>query len=132
MRHKGVRWHHVESDILKEGPGTETSWEVRDLKQQIPSIKVLFKTNAKSRKHPGIKLLSSESKAQLYIYIYINTELLDGNKGHQEETHHFFFVKESRDIANGQLCVAPEIFGYCYVLMPPTYIMFGVLFCECT
>ena len=25
-----VRWHHVESDILKEGPGTETSWEVGD------------------------------------------------------------------------------------------------------
>ena len=32
---------------------------------QIPSIKVLFKTNAKSHKHPGIKLLSSESKTQL-------------------------------------------------------------------
>ena len=30
MWHKGVRWHHDESDILKEGPGTETSWEVRD------------------------------------------------------------------------------------------------------
>ena len=28
--HKGVRWHHVESDILKEGPGTETSWEVKE------------------------------------------------------------------------------------------------------
>ena len=25
MWHKGVRWHHVESDILTEGPGTETS-----------------------------------------------------------------------------------------------------------
>ena len=25
-----TKWHHVESDILKEGPGTETSWEVRD------------------------------------------------------------------------------------------------------
>ena len=24
MQHKGVRRHHVESDILKEGPGTET------------------------------------------------------------------------------------------------------------
>ena len=30
MWHKGVGWHHVESDILKEGPGTETSWEVKD------------------------------------------------------------------------------------------------------
>ena len=29
MWHKGIRWHHFESDILKEGPGTETSWEVR-------------------------------------------------------------------------------------------------------
>ena len=50
---------------------------------RIPSIKVLFKTNAKGHKHPGIKLLSSESKTQLvnqrklnsyrkrvYIYIY--------------------------------------------------------------
>ena len=26
MWHKGVRWHHVESDIMKEGPWTETSW----------------------------------------------------------------------------------------------------------
>ena len=24
MCHKGVRWHHVKSDILKEGPGTKT------------------------------------------------------------------------------------------------------------
>ena len=63
------------------------------VEHQIPSIKVLFKTNPKSHKHPGIKLLSSESKTQLvnqrkqnsyrraYIYLYINTELLDGNKG---------------------------------------------------
>ena len=80
------------------------------VEHQIPSIKVLFKSNAKSHKHPGIKLLSSESKTQLvnqikqssyrrayilYIYvcvcvyyICINTELLDGNKGHQEKTHH--------------------------------------------
>ena len=83
MWHKGVRWHHVESDILKEGPGTETSWVWGIVEHQIPSIKVLFKTNAKSHKHPSIKLLSSESKTQLvsqrkqnsyrrtYIYIYI-------------------------------------------------------------
>ena len=80
------------------------------VEHQIPSIKVVLKTNAKSHKHSGIKLLSSESNTQLenqrkhnsyrrayiyiciyiyiYIYIYINTELLDGNKGHQEETHH--------------------------------------------
>ena len=30
MWHEGVRRHHVESDILKEGPGTKLSWEVRD------------------------------------------------------------------------------------------------------
>ena len=35
------------------------------VKHQIPSIKVLFKINAKSHMHPGIKLLSSESKTQL-------------------------------------------------------------------
>ena len=59
------------------------------VEHQIPSIKVLFKTNVKSHKHPGIKLLSSESKRQLvnqrkqnsyriciyiYIYIYISTQ----------------------------------------------------------
>ena len=65
MWHKGVRWHHVESDILKEGPGTETSGRWGIVEHQIPSIKVLFKTNAKSHKNPGIKLLSSESKTQL-------------------------------------------------------------------
>ena len=35
------------------------------VEHQIPSIKVLFKTNTKSHTHPGIKLLSSESKTQL-------------------------------------------------------------------
>ena len=35
------------------------------VEHQIPSIKMLFKTNTKSHKHPGIKLLSSESKTQL-------------------------------------------------------------------
>ena len=29
MGHKGVRWHRIESNILKEGTGTKTSWEVR-------------------------------------------------------------------------------------------------------
>ena len=53
------------------------------VEHQIPSIKVLFKTNAKSHKHPRIKLLSLESMTQLvnqrkqnsyrraYIYMYI-------------------------------------------------------------
>ena len=59
------------------------------VEHQIPSIKVLFKTNAKSHNSPGIKLLSSESKTQLvkqkkqntyrkciYIYIYIYIYIL--------------------------------------------------------
>ena len=65
MWHKGVRWHHVESDILKEGPGTKTSWDMGDCRTPIPSIKVLFKTNSKIHKHPSIRLLPSESKTQL-------------------------------------------------------------------
>ena len=110
------------------------------VENQIPSIKVLLKTNTKGHKHPSIRLLS-KSKTQLvnqrkqkkwhsaheprtpqkynpierdglqlrqywvtlplyiytsynrthirsaYTYININTELLDGNQGHQEETH---------------------------------------------
>ena len=92
MWHKRVRWHHFESDILKEGPGR---WGIEEhpgrwgiVEHQKLSIKVLFKTNAKSHKHPGIKLLSSESKTQLvnqrkhnsprraciFIYIYILTQ----------------------------------------------------------
>ena len=35
------------------------------VEHQKPSIKVLLKTNTKSHKHPGIKLLSSESNTQL-------------------------------------------------------------------
>ena len=35
------------------------------VEHKIASIQVLFKTNTKSHKHPGIKLLSSESKTQL-------------------------------------------------------------------
>ena len=30
---------------------------------------------------------TSIKNVHIYIYIYINTELLDGNQGHQEETH---------------------------------------------
>ena len=93
MWHKGVRWHHVESDILifwkkvqwQKHPGR---WGIVEC-HQIPNINVLFKTHAKSHKHLGIKLLSSESKTQLvnqrkqnsyknieiaYIYIHILTQ----------------------------------------------------------
>ena len=31
---RGSRWYHVESDILKEGPVTKTSWEVRYYRTQ--------------------------------------------------------------------------------------------------
>ena len=37
MWHKGVRWHRVESNILKEGPGTKTSWDVHTNLQQVKS-----------------------------------------------------------------------------------------------
>ena len=48
MWHKRVRCHHVESDILKRGPGAKHPgrWEIAE--HQIPSIKALFKTNTKS------------------------------------------------------------------------------------
>ena len=46
MWHKGIQWHYVESDILKE--------------RQIPSVKMLFKTNTKSHKHPSITLFIIE------------------------------------------------------------------------
>ena len=117
MWHKGFRWHHVESDILKEGPVQKHPgrWEVAE--HQIPSIKVLFKKIAKVTVILVLDYLW-ESKTQLnvmgrsftnaewhsccvyiytsynrthiknaYIYICFNTELLDGNKGHQLETH---------------------------------------------
>ena len=61
MWHKGVR---VESDILKEGPGTKHPGRCGIVEHQIPSIKMLFKTNTKSHKHPSIRFLS-KSKAQL-------------------------------------------------------------------
>ena len=41
---KGVRWYHVESDILKEGPGTKTSWGWEIPERKLPSVKILFKT----------------------------------------------------------------------------------------
>ena len=47
MWHKGVRWHHVEGDILKEVPGAKHPgrWEIAE--RQIPSAKMLFETNTK-------------------------------------------------------------------------------------
>ena len=71
------------------------------VEHQIPSIKVLFKTNAKSHKHPGIKPLSPESKTQLvnqrkqnsyrrayiytYIYIYIYQHRASGREQRSSE-----------------------------------------------
>ena len=57
MWYKGVRWYHVECDILKEGPRTKHSGRWGIVEYQIPSIKVLFKTNTKSHKHPIIRPL---------------------------------------------------------------------------
>ena len=49
MRHNGA-------DILKEGPGAKHPWRWEIAEHQIPSIKVLFKANTKSHKHPSIRL----------------------------------------------------------------------------
>ena len=46
-----------------QGQKHHGKWGIAE--HQILSIKVLFKTNTKSHKHPGIRLLSSESKTQL-------------------------------------------------------------------
>ena len=47
MWHKEVRWYSVESDILKEGPGTKHPGRWGIVEHQMPSIKVLFKANTK-------------------------------------------------------------------------------------
>ena len=56
MWHKGVRWYHVKSDILKEGPGTKYPWGWEIAKCKIPSVKMLFKSNTNGHKHPSINL----------------------------------------------------------------------------
>ena len=60
MHHKGVRWLHVESDILKGGQGAKYPgrWEIAE--RQIPSVKMLCKTNANVHKHPSIRLFIIE------------------------------------------------------------------------
>ena len=68
MWHKGVIWHHVESDVLKEGPVAKTSWEVRDAEHQIHTIKVLFKSNTKSHEHPSIRLFIIRFYSSVYSY----------------------------------------------------------------
>ena len=52
-----ISWKKVQG---QKHPGR---WRI--VEHQIPSIKVLFNINAKSHKHPGIEMLSSESKTQL-------------------------------------------------------------------
>ena len=131
MWNRGVRCHHVESDILKEDPGAKNilgGWEIAE--HLIPSIKVLFKTNTKSHDYPSIRpesktqlvnqrkqkvafntgtahspeiqscrmwwgaaspiqnhtpvvcIYTSYNRTHIKMHIYINTELLDGNKCH--------------------------------------------------
>ena len=88
MWHKGVRCPMLNPIFWKKVQGQKHSGRWGIVEHQIPSIKVLFKTNAKSHKHPDIKLLASESKTQLinqrkqnsyrrayiYTYIYILTQ----------------------------------------------------------
>ena len=56
------------------------------VKHQIPSIKVLFKTNTKCHKHPGIKLLS-ESKTQL-----VNQRKQDSYRIAHTHTHLYIYI----------------------------------------
>ena len=49
----------------KKVPGQKHPARWGIVENQVPSIKVLFKTNVKIHKHPGIKLLYSKSKTQL-------------------------------------------------------------------
>ena len=42
MWHKGVRWHHVESNILKKVQGQKHPGRWGIVEHQIPSIKILF------------------------------------------------------------------------------------------
>ena len=60
MWHKGVRWHHVESSILKEGPGAKHTGRWGIAERKIPSVKMLFKTNTNGHKHPSISLFIIE------------------------------------------------------------------------
>ena len=88
MWHTGVRWHHgtmLNPIFWKKVQGQKYPGRWGIVEHQVPSIKVLFKTNAKSHKHPGIKLLfiireqdtigkarkqNSYRGAYIYIYIY--------------------------------------------------------------
>ena len=60
MWQKGVRWYHVESDILKEGPGAKTFWGWEIAERKIYRVKVLFKTNTNGHKHPSMSLIIIE------------------------------------------------------------------------
>ena len=62
---KGTDGTMLNPIFRKKVQGQKHPWRLGIVEHKIPSIKVLFKINAKSRKHPGYKLLSSESKIQL-------------------------------------------------------------------
>ena len=62
---KGCDGTMLNPTFWKKVQGQKHTGRCGIVEHQIPSIKVLFRTNAKSHKHPGIKLLSSESKTQL-------------------------------------------------------------------
>ena len=76
-----IFWKRVQG---QKHPG---GWGIVD--NQIPSIKVLFKTNTKSHKHPGIKLLSSESKTQSVNQRKQNSYRIDQRTCNVVHTGHF-------------------------------------------
>ena len=65
----GVRWHHVESDTLKEGPGTETSWEVRDCR--TPTTMAAVSHMTLSNAFPWMKMLKFRLEFHWSLFIRV-------------------------------------------------------------
>ena len=80
MWHKEVRWHHVESDILKEGPGTETSYQI------IQYTSMATPTFGMYVSYKEFILITKI--AAMMFGMYIKMEYTGQNHGLQEETHH--------------------------------------------
>ena len=64
MWHKGVRYTVLNPIFSKKVQGQKHPGIWGIVEHQIPSIKMLFKTNTKSHKHPSIRFLT-KSKTQL-------------------------------------------------------------------
>ena len=113
MWHKGVRWYHIESDILKEDPGTKHlgKWEIAERK--IPSVKMLFKTNTNGHRHPSISLIIIEQDTI--------GETKENNKWHStqeprtpQKQSYRLWLGAASPILNGTPCIY-SIYVYIYM-----------------